>query len=137
MAEALVGLGVRRAAVVTGCDGLDEVTLAGPDARPLGRGPGDPRRDLGARRLRPARPRPADLRVAGPDDERRPDPPAFAGEPGPVRDVVLANAAAALLVAGRVGDLGEGVERGGRRPIDSGEAARLLDRLARLSRSAG
>lgn len=54
------------------------------------------------------------------------------GERGPRRDVVLLNAAAALLVAGVASDLREGVERAGE-SIDSGRAAGALRLLARLS----
>ena len=45
------------------------------------------------------------------------------GEPGPFRDIVLLNAAAALIVGGKAADLQEGVERAAR-AIDNG-AARL------------
>jgi anthranilate phosphoribosyltransferase len=55
----------------------------------------------------------------------------LAGEKGPRRDVVLLNAAAALTVAGGAGDLREGVALAGR-AIDSGAAARLVDRLREI-----
>ena len=57
----------------------------------------------------------------------------LAGEPGPRRDVVLMNAAAALLAAGKAADLAEGVALA-RRSIDSGRALAALDALATLSR---
>ena len=44
------------------------------------------------------------------------------GEPGPARDVVLLNAGAALFVAGRAADVGEGIEIAAA-SIDSGAAA--------------
>lgn len=52
----------------------------------------------------------------------------LAGEPGPRRDVVLLNAAAAFLVAGRVDDLGAGVTLAAE-TIDSGAARALVGRL--------
>jgi anthranilate phosphoribosyltransferase len=52
----------------------------------------------------------------------------LAGEPGPRRDVVLLNAAAALLTAGRSESLREGV-RLGREALDAGRARQLLDRV--------
>jgi anthranilate phosphoribosyltransferase len=52
----------------------------------------------------------------------------LAGEPGPRRDVVLLNAAAALLTAGRSESLREGV-RLGREALDAGRARELLDRV--------
>jgi anthranilate phosphoribosyltransferase len=54
------------------------------------------------------------------------------GERGPRRDVVVLNAAAALLVAGRVRDLREGAERAAR-AIDDGAALDVLDRLRAIS----
>lgn len=55
------------------------------------------------------------------------------GEPGPRRDIVLLNAAAALLVAGRAATLGEGLTLAAR-SIDEGAAAGVLDRLRTESR---
>jgi anthranilate phosphoribosyltransferase len=52
----------------------------------------------------------------------------FAGEAGPPRDVVLLNAAAGFVAAGRAADLGDGIALAAT-TIDSGDAARLLDRL--------
>jgi len=52
----------------------------------------------------------------------------LAGEKGPLRDVVLLNAAAALIVAGRAADLPEGVAIAAD-TIDSGRAAVVLARL--------
>jgi anthranilate phosphoribosyltransferase len=59
----------------------------------------------------------------------------LAAEPGPHREIVLLNAAAALVVAGSVGDLGAGIEAAAE-SIDSGAAATALDRLAAVSQSA-
>jgi len=50
------------------------------------------------------------------------------GTPGPYRDIVLLNAAAALVVAGRTGDLRAGVALASC-SIDSGAAAEVLARL--------
>jgi len=55
----------------------------------------------------------------------------LAGEPGPRRDIVVLNAAAALWVAGRAGDLREGAALA-ERAIDSGAAQNLVDRLRQL-----
>ncbi|MBN1193277.1 MAG: anthranilate phosphoribosyltransferase, partial [Coriobacteriia bacterium] len=57
-------------------------------------------------------------------------------EHGARRDVVLMNAAAALLAAGEVTDLAAGVARA-RESIDSGRALEVLDRLAATSRRLG
>jgi anthranilate phosphoribosyltransferase len=127
VAEALARLGTRRAAVVTGSDGLDEVSLAGPTqvlwveggaVRAFQWDPGD--FGLGVVATE-------ELRVSGPADSAARISHVFSGEPGPIRDTVLANVAAALRVAGRCDDLSEGV-RLAAEAIDSGRAFRLLGR---------
>jgi anthranilate phosphoribosyltransferase len=60
----------------------------------------------------------------------------LAGEHGPRRDVVLMNSAAALLAAGAVPDLAEGVVRA-RESIDSGKALETLDRLVATTQRLG
>jgi anthranilate phosphoribosyltransferase len=50
------------------------------------------------------------------------------GAPGPYRDIVLLNAAAALVVAGRSSDLRDGAALAAR-SVDSGAAAQVLARL--------
>jgi anthranilate phosphoribosyltransferase len=135
LAQALVRLGVRRAAVVTGGDGLDEVTLDGP-TRVLWV-------ESGASTLRTWSPEdfglprvPATaLRVAGPADSAGRLRDFLAGQGGPIRNLILANTAAALLVAGRVSTLPEGVQRAAS-AVDSGAAGRLLERWGRLSHGA-
>jgi anthranilate phosphoribosyltransferase len=54
------------------------------------------------------------------------------GEPGAARDIVLLNAAAALLIAGVEPRLESGLQRAAS-AIDSGRAAAVLDRLVALS----
>lgn len=56
----------------------------------------------------------------------------LAGKPGPFRDIVLLNAAAALIVGGKAQSLPEGVELAAR-SIDGGAAQRALDRLIAIS----
>jgi anthranilate phosphoribosyltransferase len=119
---------VRRAAVVTGCDGLDEVTLDGP-TRVLVVEPGVIREtswspeDFGL-----ARQAAASLRVSGPEESAKLIRRTLAGESGPIRDYLLANTAAALWVVDQA-PLHEAVSRAAN-AIDSGAAVRLLDRWA-------
>jgi anthranilate phosphoribosyltransferase len=56
------------------------------------------------------------------------------GEHGPRRDIVVLNAAAGLVAAGIAADIGEGLVRAGE-AIDSGSAARVMDRLIEVSNS--
>ena len=54
------------------------------------------------------------------------------GEPGPLRDVVLLNSAAALVVAGRADNLRDGAALAAQ-SIDSGRARQTLDRLVAMT----
>jgi len=131
VAGALLHLKTKRAAVVTGSDGLDEVTLSGP-TRVLLVENGEIHRltwtpdDFGFGIVNVN-----DLRVSGPSDSAARISHAFAGEPGPVRDMILANSAAALWVAGET-DLERGVERASR-AIDTGAAQDILERWREVS----
>jgi anthranilate phosphoribosyltransferase len=134
LAEALVQLGSERALVVHGHGGLDELALTGPsqvfeirDGR------------LSAYELTPEeaglkrRPTP---RVEGGDaaENARLLGAVLAGEEGDPLDAVILNAGAALLVAGRVKRLEEGVAEA-RKLVRSGAASERLDRLRRLSQA--
>jgi anthranilate phosphoribosyltransferase len=57
------------------------------------------------------------------------------GDPGPYRDIVVLNAAAALIVAGRANDLREGAAMASE-SIDSGNARRALEALVEVSNGA-
>ncbi|WP_312490170.1 anthranilate phosphoribosyltransferase [Sphingomonas sp.] len=125
-AEALEQLGAEAALVVSGEEGLDELSGAGPSITvsvgqvdaPRTITPEDaglPRHPITAIRGGDARHNAEALRRL------------LAGEPGAYRDAVLLNAAAALLVAGHSADLAQGAVAAAR-AIDSGGAAALLDR---------
>jgi anthranilate phosphoribosyltransferase len=58
----------------------------------------------------------------------------FSGEPGPKRNIVLLNAAAALVAAGIASDLGEGVARGAE-AIDSRAVENVVAKLREFARS--
>ncbi|MGC8641406.1 MAG: anthranilate phosphoribosyltransferase [Isosphaeraceae bacterium] len=133
MAEALArGGALRRALVVTGLDGLDEVTLDGP-TRVLVVEPGSIHDhtwkpdDFGLPRV-PA----AELKVSGPEESASGLRQMLQGKDGPVRRIVLANAAAALWALAP-GSLPERVDRAAR-AIDSGAAARLVERWSLMTR---
>jgi len=109
MAGALAQLGLRRGFVVHGADGLDEITTTGPTLLYEIRDGKVQRREL----------EPADFGIrlaaiadlAGGDRNRNLEiaRAVLAGERGPARDIVLANAAAALVVAGKTDTFLEGV----------------------------
>jgi anthranilate phosphoribosyltransferase len=132
LAEVLGRLGAERAWVVHGSDGLDELTTTGPSQVAELRD--------GAVRAFEVRPEDAGLPAARPEDLRGGDAETNAaaltallgGAPGPYRDVVLLNAAAALIVAGRADTLADGV-RLAARAVDDGRARRALERLVAIT----
>lgn len=131
LAEVLGRLGSERAWVVHG-DGLDELTTTGtslvaelkegrvttfeltPDAAGL------PRATL------------ADIKGGAPAENAARLVALLEGEPGPLRDIVLFNSAAALVVAGKSADLKQGVMHAAR-AIRDGSARRALDRLIAIT----
>lgn len=127
MAETLGRLGTERAWLVHGM-GLDELTLAGPSKVVELRD--------GAIREFEVAPEDAGLPRAPAEALRGGDPAENAaallalldGAPGPYRDCVLLNAAAALVVAGRADDIRAGTEAA-RRALDGGAARAVLERL--------
>jgi anthranilate phosphoribosyltransferase len=74
----------------------------------------------------------AQLRVDGAEGSAAMLRGVLGGSPGPARDIVLANAAAALLAADRVSTLEEGVSMAAE-SIDSGAAREKLEALVALS----
>jgi anthranilate phosphoribosyltransferase len=127
MAEVLGRLGLERAWVVHGA-GLDELTTVGvTTVAALDRGKVETFEvvagDVG---LPPARLE--DLRGGEPQYNARLMRDLLAGAGGPLRDIVLLNSGAALLVAGRASELADGIELAAR-SLDSGAARRVLDDL--------
>ena len=132
-AHALKLLGARRAFVVHGHDGLDEITVcAATRVSELKDGL------IATYELAPET---FFGRLADPRDLAGGDPAANAaitrrildGEKGPKRDVVVINAAAALVAAGAAPDLDEGVRRAAS-AVDDGAATGKLDTLIRFTR---
>ncbi len=128
IAEALIGLGSERALVVSAEDGLDELSLSSR-TRVIEVADGRTSEwfvEPGQFGLAPA-----DLdSVAGgtPEENAAVTRQVLAGEPGPQRDLVVLNAAAALYVGGFAPDLEQGVAKAAE-SIDSGAAASVLERL--------
>jgi len=132
MADVLARLGARRAFVVHGAGGIDELSPAGPNLvcevvdgdvheREI-----DPL-DLGVERCDPA-----ELRGGSPAENAAAIREVFAGENGGRRSAVLLNAAGAIAAAGHARDLGEGLELA-REAVDSGAAAARLEELIAFS----
>lgn len=128
LSQALMLLGTRRVLVVHGSDGLDEVTLGGPthvteaaDER-LEQLVWEPRHfGLNVSPLE-------SMQVDGPEQSASVIRSVITGKRGPARDIVVANAAAALWTVGREDSL-DACARLAEEAINSGAAA---ERLARL-----
>ena len=135
VSEVLAQRGMEHAWVVHGEGALDELTTAGTTEVVEVRGS-----DLRRFRVEPedaGLPRVTldDLAVGGPEENAAAARAMLAGEAGPVRDMVLLNAAAGLVVAGVAADLAAGVGLAAA-SIDDGKAAGVLDRLIQASGSA-
>jgi len=134
VAAALVRLGTEHALVVRSRDGLDEISLTAPVDVLEVRGGSVTERTIDAPDFGLDRVDRDDLAAPDLDASVRILRSVLAGEPGPRADVAVANAAAALHVAGLAADLREGVARA-REAIASGAARRTLERLVARSRA--
>jgi anthranilate phosphoribosyltransferase len=129
LAQVLRELGSERAMVVHGADGMDELTVFAKNHVA----------ELQNGTLREFTLDPAELGLAhtdraavaggSPQENAARIRAIFAGEKGPSRDIVVLNAAAALVVAGVAPDPQSGVVRA-QQAIDSGDAGRKLGELA-------
>ena len=136
MAEALKLTGSQHSLVVHGQDGLDEFTLgANTQVWEVRDG------SINSYTVSPEEldmPRVSVEELKGGDQEqnarilRR----LFQGEQGPVRDVVLLNSAAVLMIGGKASALRDGIGLA-RDAIDSGQALNVVDALVELSQQLG
>jgi anthranilate phosphoribosyltransferase len=126
-------LGSRRAFVVHGHDGMDEITTTAATRVS----------ELADGRVKTYEFDPLDRigRYASPSDLAGGDPArnaqitraVLSGERGPARDIVCFNAAAGIVAGGKAATLGEGWDLA-QASLDSGRAGRALDGLVRISR---
>lgn len=134
LAEALSMLGLRRALVVHGLDGLDEITTTGTTRIAEAR--------EGSVRSYEVEPEEFGMKRALLEDISGGDSvenaaiirAVLAGERSPRRDVVLLNAAAALAAAGKAEHIAQAIPLA-EKSIDSGAAAEKLKALVRFSSS--
>jgi len=134
LAHVLHQLGSEACWVVHG-DGMDELTTTGTtDIAVLADGKVT-RMVLEPEQIGLKRSTRADLAGGSPQENAAMLKLVLGGKPGPLRDVVLLNSAAALMVAARVNTLPDGIALAAG-VIDSGAALRLVDRLAEITRTA-
>jgi anthranilate phosphoribosyltransferase len=134
VAEALARLGSVDALVIHGHDGLDEVSITAPTTVARVRDGAVEPGTVDARTLGLAEAPHAALAAQDLADAARSLRSLLSGsDRGPRLDMLLANAAAALVAAGVADDLSAGVQRA-RETIEGGAAARTLERLREASR---
>ena len=134
IAEVVRRLGTERTFVIHG-DGVDELPLDGSGVAYIVANDTVQRHPIDAAALGFKRAATSRLGGGSPADNARITEAVLHGEPGIQRDVVLLNAAAALLVAGVVGQMEEGIERAAL-TIDAGLGTELLESLRAERRAA-
>jgi anthranilate phosphoribosyltransferase len=134
LARVLKDLGLRHALVVHGGDGLDEITLT-TCTRVSELKNGEVRNyviepeQFGLKCCAPA-----ELKGGTPEENAAIIRDILAGKPGARRDIVLLNAAAAIMAGGKAETIRDGLEMA-RKSVDSGAASRKLDALRQVSNS--
>jgi anthranilate phosphoribosyltransferase len=134
IARVLAHLGARRAFVVHGAGGIDELSPAGPNLVCEVTGGRVREREIDPLELGVPRCDPAELRGGSPDENAARVHAIFEGIDGGARHAVLLNAAGAIAAAGRAKDLREGLEHA-REAVDSGAAAQRLEELVAFSQA--
>jgi anthranilate phosphoribosyltransferase len=133
LARVLAELGTIRAFVVHGADGLDEISTTGESVIAEVREGAVHRYTVRPEDFGVPRASIAELRGGDREQNALIIREILRGEPGPRRDIVLVNAAAALVAGLRAQDLKDGVALAAK-SIDSGRALGMLERLTALSR---
>jgi anthranilate phosphoribosyltransferase len=134
IAEALLQLGSRRAFVVHGAGGIDELSPVGPSvvAEVVDGGVRDRTIDPHELGLEPCSLE--ELAGGSPDENAAAIRRVFAGEQSGKRSAILLNAAGAIAAGGHAEDLREGIELA-RAALDSGAAVTRLEELIAFSRA--
>jgi len=134
IAEVLAQLGARRAFVVHGAHGIDELSPAGPNLVCEVVGETVTERTIDPLELGVPRCDPGELRGGTPAENAAAIHRVFEGADGGARDAILLNAAGAIAAAGHAADLREGLDIA-RVAVASGAAAERLAALVAFSRA--
>jgi anthranilate phosphoribosyltransferase len=133
IADVLAKLGARRAFVVHGAGGIDELSPAGPNLVCEVVNGDVHRREIDPLELGVERCAPEELQGGTPEENAAMIRAVFAGGDGGRRSAILLNAAGAIAAGGHAEDLREGLDLA-REALDSGAALARLDELAEFSR---
>jgi anthranilate phosphoribosyltransferase len=132
LAHVLKNLGSVQAWVVHGSDGLDEITTSGPTAVAALEGGAVTTFEIAPEDVGITRVNPEALRGGDAAANAEALKAVLQGQKGAYRDIAVLNAAAALVVAGKVKTLADGVKLAGH-TVDTGAAEGALDRLIAVS----
>jgi anthranilate phosphoribosyltransferase len=134
IAQVLLRLGAKRAFVVHGAYGIDELSPAGPNLVCEVFEGQIKEREIDPEELGVPRCAPEDLRGGSPEENAKKIREVFEGGNGGPRWAILLNAAGAIAAGGHAKDLKEGLGYA-TEAVDSGAAAARLERLIAFSRS--
>ena len=135
IADVLARLEARRAFVVHGAHGIDELSPAGPNLVCEVVNGDVHEREIDPLELGVPRCDPADLRGGSPEENAQAIRDVFAGVDGGRRSAIILNAAGAIAAGGHAEDLREGVQLA-TEAIDSGAAGERLEQLVEFSQKA-
>jgi anthranilate phosphoribosyltransferase len=135
-AHALQLLGAKRAFVVHGHDGLDEISVCAPTRISELKDGLIRTYDISPEQFFGEKAEPADLLGGNPEENAQITRNILSGEKGPKRNVVLINAAAALVAAGQAEDLKQGILMA-ETAIDDASAAKKMEALITYSQGNG
>jgi anthranilate phosphoribosyltransferase len=131
-AHALQLLGAKRAFVVHGHDGLDEISVCAPTRISELKDGLIRTYDISPEQFFSEKAEPADLLGGNPEENAQITRNILNGEKGPKRNVILINAAAALVAAGQAEDFKQGILMA-QTAIDDGSATKKMEALIKYS----
>ena len=132
LAHVLANLGVKRALVVYGTDGLDEISLSAPTKICEVKDGTFTSYEITPEQFGLTRCKKEDLVGGTPAENAQITRDILSGKTGPKRDAVLMNAGAAIYMAGKAETIQDGIDMA-RNMIDSGKAAAQLEKFVKLS----
>lgn len=132
LAHVLANLGVKRALVVYGTDGLDEISLSAPTKVCEVKDGTFTSYEITPEQFGLTSCKKEDLVGGTPAENAQITHDILSGKPGPKRDAVLMNAGAAIYMAGKAETIQDGIDMASNM-IDSGKAAAQLEKFVKLS----
>ena len=132
MAQALETLGIKRAWVVHGLDGIDELSISGPTKIAEVSEMGVHEFEIAPEDVGLSRHPLSRLEGGAPDQNAQAIIDLLDGQEGPFREIVLLNAGAALHILGKAASVKSGIQLA-ETALDTGAARQTLTKLAELS----